>query len=68
MQLNIFVSNFYVQVYASLKQQILEGFISFIGALICACSHLVVHFTVPSALVWSSVMVKFPLCICIYVT
>jgi hypothetical protein len=38
-------------------QQILEGFMSFIGMLICTCSDIVVYFTISLSLVLSIVTV-----------
>jgi hypothetical protein len=39
--------------------------VTFTDMLTCASSNLVVHFTVPLSLVWSTVMVRCPLCICV---
>jgi hypothetical protein len=46
MQLNTSTNNFLVKFGVSLKQQILEELVSFIGKLICACSNLLVHLTI----------------------
>jgi hypothetical protein len=65
MQLNTFLSDFLVQIWVVLKQQILDGFTSFIGMLTCACSNLVFHFTVSLSTVLCTIMVRCPLCICV---
>jgi hypothetical protein len=55
-QLNTFVSNFLDKFLVLLNQQIVEGFLSFTGILICACSDLIVHFRISLSLVWSTLM------------
>lgn len=54
---NNYVNNSLVRCWVSHKQEILEGFMSFAGILICSWSDLMVYFMVLSSLVRSNVIV-----------
>jgi hypothetical protein len=58
-----YLRNFLIQFWVLVKQQLLEGSVSFTGVLIWACCDLVFHFTISLSLVLSHVMIRCLLCI-----